>query len=255
MRQGGSGAPIVLLHGLAGEGDSWAPVAPELAHKFEVWIPDLPGAGKSPLPAEGTLSIESMADDLYESLQAQGLESVTLIGHSMGGYIALAFLQKYPEMLNGIALVHSTPAADTEEKKEQRHQAAFLLRAGKKEEYLKTVVEKIFAPDFKEAHSEILREQLVRANRLPAETLAQHNEAMAARPARTELLRDTKIPVQWILGEPDQILPTETILEFVALPTLSFLSIYKGVGHMSMTEAPERLITDLLRFGRLCAMH
>ncbi len=254
LRRGGSGPALVLLHGLSEESDSWQHVAPALAGKFEVWLPDLSGAGRSPLPAGETLTIESMADDLYQSLKLQGLESATLVGHSMGGYVALAFLEKYGEMLNGIALVHSTPAADTEEKKEQRQKAISLLNGGKKEAFLKPLAEKLFAPEFLTAHPQIAAEQFERANRLPAETLAQHNSAMAARPARTEALRNTKIPVQWVLGEEDQILPPDATLAFVAVPALSFLSVYKGVGHMSMTEAPERLIDDLSRFAGLCAM-
>ena len=254
LRRGGSGPALVLLHGLSEEGDSWQNVAPALADKFEVWLPDLPGAGRSPLPATGTLTIESIADAVFKSLQSQGLESVTLIGHSMGGYVALAFLEKYGDMLNGIALLHSTPAADTEEKKEQRQKANSLLNGGKKEAFLKPLAEKLFAPEFLAAHPQIAEEQFRRANRLPAETMAQHNSAMAARSDRTDLLRTTKIPVQWVLGEEDQILPLDATLAFVALPALSFLSIYKGVGHMSMTEAPERLISDLSRFGRLCPM-
>jgi pimeloyl-ACP methyl ester carboxylesterase len=254
LRCAGSGAPLVLLHGLSEEGDSWQNIAPALADKFEVWLPDLSGAGRSPLPATENLTIEDMADALYESLQLQGLESITLIGHSMGGYVALAFLEKYGEMLNGIALVHSTPAADNEEKKEQRQKAISLLRGGKKETFLKSMSEKLFAPAFLVSRPEIAAEQFQRSNRSPVETLVQHNSAMAARPARTDALRDTKIPVQWVLGEEDQVLPLDATLAFVALPALSFLSIYKEVGHMSMTEVPERLIADLLRFGRLCAM-
>ncbi len=255
LRQGGTGSPVVLLHGLPDDSSSWQEVAPELAAQFEVWVPDLPGTGKSALPAGNTLSMEGMADSLREALIAQGLSTITLVGHSMGGYVALAFLEKYPQMLNGLALVHSTAAADSNEKKEQRQKTVSLLRGGKKTAYLKSMLEAFFAPSFTQAHPEIIAEKLAQAERLPAETLAQYNEAMVARPARSELLRDLKIPVQWVLGEQDSILPPDPVLALVALPSLSFLSVYKEVGHGSMIEAPKRLTADLLRFARLCAMH
>lgn len=250
--EGGEGPVIVLLHGLPESATLWRKVAPALAEQSHVIIPDLPGSGKSPLP-QGPLTVDGMAENINDLLLSKGYDKYTLVGHSMGGYVALAMLEKFPENIHCIALVHSTAKADSEEKKQQRAKSASLLRRGGKAEYLKLSVEKMFAPEFLKAHPKIYEEQLARADAMPAENLALYNEALAARPDRTQLLQHSKVPFQWILGAEDQIIAPDDVLPLVAQPALSFLSLYKGVGHLSMLEAPERVVADLNRFSAFCS--
>ncbi len=250
--EGGSGPVMVLLHGLPENATLWRKIAPALAQKNRIILPDLPGSGNSPLPAQ-KLTVELIAEKIAGLIQSLGVEKCTVAGHSMGGYVALALLENHPEMLHCIAMIHSTAKADNDEKKEQRAKSAALLRRGGKEEYLKLSTEKLFAPDYLRAHPKVFEEQLARAAEMPAETLALYNEALADRPDRTHLLRETKVPFQWILGAEDQIIPMDDALPLVALPPLSFLSLYKGVGHLSMIEAPERVVADLNRFSGFCA--
>lgn len=250
--EGGDGPTLVLLHGLPESATLWRKVAPALSRKNHLIIPDLPGSGQSPLP-EGPLTVELMAEKVQQLLRTKGIENYTLAGHSMGGYVALAMLEKFPENVRCLALLHSTAKADSEEKKEQRAKSVELLRKDGKAAYLKLSVEKMFAPDYLKAHPQVLEEQLTRAATMPAETLALYNEALAARPDRTALLRDARIPCQWILGAEDQIISPDDVLPLVALPMLSFLSLYKGVGHLSMIETPERVIADLNRFAAFCS--
>ncbi len=250
--EGGDGPTIVLLHGLPENAGLWRKVAPALAQRHHLIIPDLPGSGESPLP-EAPLTIDLMAEKIHTLLQELGVEKYTLAGHSMGGYVALAMLQNFGENINCLALIHSTAQADSEEKKEQRAKSVALLRKGGKEEYLRLSTQKLFAPEYLKAHPGVYEEQLTRAAQMPAENLALYNEALAARPDRTALLRDTNIPFQWILGADDPIISTDDVLPLVAMPALSFLSLYKGVGHLSMIETPERVAADLDRFSGLCS--
>ncbi len=249
--EGGAGPAIVLLHGLPENATLWRKVAPALSQNHRLIIPDLPGSGKSPLP-EAPLTIDLMAGEIHALLQELGVEKYTLAGHSMGGYVALSMLAQFPENIGCLALLHSTAKADSEEKKEQRQKAVALLRKGGKDEYLRLFIQKLFAPEYLRAHPKVLEQQLLRAAAMPAETLALYNEALAARPDRTALLRTAKVPVQWILGAEDQVLSTDEVLPLVALPPLSFLSLYKGVGHLSMLETPERVVADLNRFNGFC---
>lgn len=246
--EGGDGPTIVLLHGLPENAGLWRKVAPALSRLHHLIIPDLPGSGSTPLPNE-PLTIELMAEKIQALLLEKGVGKYTLAGHSMGGYVALAMLEKFPENIGCMALVHSTAKADSEEKKEQRAKAVSLLRKGGKDEYLRLSIQKLFAPEYLKAHPRVFEEQLRRAAEMPAETLALYNEALAARPDRTSLLREAQIPFQWILGAEDQVIPTDDVLPLVAQPPLSFLSLYKGVGHLSMIEAPERVVADLNRFA------
>ena len=124
----GAGKPLILIHGFAEDGDIWSNQINALQQYFQLIIPDLPGSGKSELIAD--MSIEGMAEVIKELIThelkflrqtAEAEEAfVPIAGHSMGGYIALAIAEKYPQLISSIALVHSTAFADSEEKKANR---------------------------------------------------------------------------------------------------------------------------------------
>lgn len=106
---------------------------PLLYKRVRVVTLDLPGHGISEVRGE-CHSMEYLADVVRDALQALGIARCTLVGHSMGGYVALAFCERHPEMLDGLVLFSSTPNADTEEKRENRRREIALVRAGKKEQ-------------------------------------------------------------------------------------------------------------------------
>lgn len=111
----GAGLPVVLLHGFGEDGTVWENQAAYLRRNYQVIIPDIPGSGDSELTAD--VSMEGIADTVQLILDEEELDSVVLIGHSMGGYATMAFVEKYPHLLDGFGLFHSTAAADTEAKK------------------------------------------------------------------------------------------------------------------------------------------
>ena len=115
----GQGNPLVLIHGFPNDSSAWDSIVPELARHYQVILPDLPGAGKSPIP-DTELTMEYMAASIKEVLDKENISKAVLAGHSMGGYTAMQFAASYPEMIRGISLVHSLASADTEEKKENR---------------------------------------------------------------------------------------------------------------------------------------
>ncbi|RYD52077.1 MAG: alpha/beta hydrolase [Sphingobacteriales bacterium] len=250
--ESGTGNTLILLHGLPENATLWRNIASTLAAHSHVIIPDLPGSGDSPLP-DGPLTIESMATAVNGLLQTLQITDCMLVGHSMGGYVAMAMLEAQPDLFHCIAMVHSTAKADSDEKKEQRQKAVQLIRNGGKDEYLKASTEKLFATAFRKAHPKVYEEQLERSKAMPAEHLALYNEALAARPDRTLLLSQSKVPFQWILGDADEIIPLDDVLSQVALAEMAFLSLYKDVGHLSMIEVPERLAADLTRFSGFCS--
>ncbi|HEY9178769.1 MAG TPA: alpha/beta hydrolase [Flavipsychrobacter sp.] len=112
----GKGDVIVLLHGFPLDSSLWDKIVPTLAEDYLVIVPDLPGSGKSTF--EGNeLSIDEMAESVRLILVKEQVNKVVLAGHSMGGYVALAFADLYPDAVKGLALVHSSARSDTEEKK------------------------------------------------------------------------------------------------------------------------------------------
>jgi pimeloyl-ACP methyl ester carboxylesterase len=123
---------VVLLHGYLESMYVWDDFAPLLKDKVRVITVDIPGHGVSVVNGE-VHTMEWIADVLRDMLDALAIERVTMVGHSMGGYISLAFCEKYPERLNGVVLLSSSPMADTELKRENRRREIALVKAGKKD--------------------------------------------------------------------------------------------------------------------------
>ena len=109
FKQLGRGDPLVLLHGLFGSSDNWFGVAPKLAEKFHVFIPDLRNHGQSPHHDE--MDYPLMAADVEKFLAAQKIESASVIGHSMGGKVAMQFALDFPARVKKLVVVDMAPRA------------------------------------------------------------------------------------------------------------------------------------------------
>lgn len=114
-RKSGKGKPIVLLHGFAEDGEIWNQQSLFLQNDYQLLVPDLPGSGKSSLT--DNVNMEEMAEALKAILEEENILETIVIGHSMGGYVTLAFAEKYSESLKAFGLFHSSAYADSEEKK------------------------------------------------------------------------------------------------------------------------------------------
>lgn len=119
----GSGPPLVLIHGFPFDHSIWNEVLPFLEEKYDLILPDLRGFGES-TAFESQYSILDMAHDIAFLLDALGIQKTSMAGHSMGGYVALAFAKQYPERVNSLVLVASQAADDTPERKEGRYKTA-----------------------------------------------------------------------------------------------------------------------------------
>ncbi|HRO43440.1 MAG TPA: alpha/beta hydrolase [Flavipsychrobacter sp.] len=245
-----SGNAIVLLHGFPEDGTLWEQVVPVLAKGFSVIVPDIPGSGGSKLE-EQEISIDALADSIAGILEHEKIEEAVIVGHSMGGYIALSFAEKYRKQVKGLSLVHSTATADTEEKKAARRKAIDLIKKGGKEPFVRGMIPNLFAADFKELHPEIIERQIERGMKLSDTSMIAFYNAMINRRDRTNILSSADFPVQWIIGSEDNIVPLSSSLQQSTLASVNYVSLY-NCGHMSMIEAPERLANDLNTFGVYC---
>jgi pimeloyl-ACP methyl ester carboxylesterase len=250
-RKTGEGGAIVLLHGFPEDGDLWSVVRPELAKKFTIIVPDIPGSGASSFSGND-VSIEELAESVKLILDNEGLKKALIVGHSMGGYIAMAFAEKYPDRLSGLSMVHSVASADTEEKKETRRKAIELIRKGAKELFIKQMTPGLFSAAFKEQQPAKVSYQVERGLKLNAASMIAFYNAMINRLDRNAILHSISCPLQWIIGEEDSIAPKMKVLEQAKLADLNFVSVYRNCAHMSMVEEPGRLIRDLTEFGDYC---
>ena len=249
-RKMGTGPAMVLLHGFPESGVLWRYIWDTLSESFTLIIPDLPGSGNSPLT--NTISLSEMAVRVKAILDAEAISKAVIAGHSMGGYVALAFAHQFPECVVGLSLVHSTPAADDAEKKSNRAKVIEIVNNGGRETFLKQMIPNLFAEDFKRDAPLLVKEQLNNALNMPAESIANFYTAMMQRPERADVLDAPPFAVQWIIGTDDTLIPFGKVVQFLYRADTNFVSVYKGCGHMGMVEAPEKLADDLKTFTTYC---
>ncbi|MBA2248789.1 MAG: alpha/beta hydrolase [Chitinophagaceae bacterium] len=240
----GSGKTVVLLHGFGEDGSIWKYQADQLQKNFRVIVPDLPGWGRSEMLNEKEISIEVYSEIIKKILDQEldtsaipaGHDKVALIGHSMGGYIAMGFAEKYPENLNGLGLFHSTSFADTTEKIKTRLKGIEFIKNNGAVAFLKTSVPGLFTGHFKEKYPAVINKLLSKGIQYLPETLIQYYQAMIKRPDRTEVLKDIRCPVLFISGEKDLAVPIQYNLQECQLPAVAYIHIFDSVAHMAMLE-------------------
>lgn len=232
----GKGKVIVLLHGFGEDSHVWDEQVAFLQQHYTVITPDLPGSGLSSMLMEENISIEDYAGCVKTILEDAQVSSCTMLGHSMGGYITLAFAEKYGALLNGFGFVHSTAFADSEEKKKIREKGIAFMDEHGAYAFLKTSIPGLFGKHFKETHPEKIELLIEAARQFSKAALQQYYRAMMQRPDRTAVLKNTLLPVLFISGTEDIAAPLTDVLQQVHLPARSFIHILNGTGHMGMWE-------------------
>jgi pimeloyl-ACP methyl ester carboxylesterase len=245
----GKGEPVVLLHGFAEDGNIWSKQMDFLQEHCQLIIPDLPGSGKSEMLNEGG-AIENYAHFVNAVLLNEHIEKCVLLGHSMGGYITLAFADLYPEKLRGFGFIHSTAFADNEEKKLTRQKGIKMIEEYGVFPFLKNTTPNLFSDNYKKQHPEKVSELIEQGKNFSKEVLLNYYTVMMNRPDRTGALRRSNVPVLFIIGSEDKAVPLNDMLKQVHLPRISYVHILNNVGHMGMWEEPQKSNNYILEFIR-----
>lgn len=244
----GSGPCIVLLHGYAETSKIWKKFREVLACSFRVITVDLPGFGKSDTVAE-VHTMDLFADVVCEVLKGCKVKTCLMVGHSMGGFVTLAFAKKYPGMLRGICLFHSHPFEDTVEGKVNRERAKKLMKESR-QNYIFQFIPSLFAPELRERHSAAIEKLVKQASKISAESLIAATEGMKLRPGSEELLKTLNIPVLFIVGMKDSRAPLDRIGEMILLPKHSESLILHDIGHMGYIEAFNETLQSVWCFAK-----
>jgi pimeloyl-ACP methyl ester carboxylesterase len=246
--EAGRGEAVLLLHGFTESHRCWEQVALALSSKYRVLVPDLPGSGKSALLGDGSAGIDGMAALLWSALDALNIAPCTVVGHSMGGYVALEMLAQAPERLTGIGLFHSHPLGDDEVKKANRIRTIELIQKRGSKDFLHGFIPGLFAPALRErlATSIDLLEQ--QAAEQSVEAYMAQTLAMRDRAGRLDLLVASHLPKLVVLGAADPILPLHTGTEFAAQLDRCQLEVLTESAHMGMYEQPEKTAEILQEF-------
>lgn len=243
----GSGKPVLLVHGFGEDGTVWRNQEGYLKNKFQLIVPDLPGSGRSELIDD--MSMEGMAEVIHAIIHEENIEACPVIGHSMGGYIVLAFAEKYWNHLTGFGLFHSSAFADSEEKKATRQKGIDFINQHGGFEFLKTATPNLFAPITKAERPKLVDEQVASLHNFSGPALVSYYQAMIKRPDRTAVLQNTSLPVLFIMGKYDAAVPMEDGLKQCYLPGKSYIHILHNSGHMGMLEEKEesnRILEEFL---------
>ena len=167
-------------------------------------------------------------------------DGAILIGHSMGGYITLAFVDKYPHMLKGFGLFHSNSFADSEEKRETRKKGIQFIEQHGPFEFLKTAIPNLYGPVTKDQNPSLIEEHIGASHNFSDAALVCYYKSMMARPDRSHLLKQTPLPVIFILGKYDTAVPMEDGLKQCHLPPVSYIHVLEESGHMGMIEETKK---------------
>ncbi|MBS1730139.1 MAG: alpha/beta hydrolase [Bacteroidetes bacterium] len=239
----GSGFPVILLHGFGEDHRIWNQCAEALKKRYLLLLPDIPGSGKSSLLNNNfsDVSIETYADVVFELLVHEHINQCILLGHSMGGYITLAFAKKYPQKLAGFGLINSTAYADGNTQLEKRKKSIEIIQAYGPHAFLQQVLPALFAENFRETHKPFMEKYLADSKSFQGEALIQYYRAMMQRPDHTRVLQESKVPVLFVSGTDDAAAPLNDLLKQMYMPDISYIHILENGGHKSMFEAPEKL--------------
>lgn len=243
----GKGEPVVLIHGFGEHSSIWDELAGELIKDYKLIIPDLPGSGRSTCNMEG-ISMDSMAGQINQILEKENIDTCYMIGHSMGGYITLAFAEKYVHMLKGMGLFHSTVFADNDEKKAGRLKNIEFIRKHGSEKFLEQSTPNLFSEYTKQNNSGLIKKTINQYSNFSPTSLVAYTEAMKDRPDRSEVLKNFHHPVLLIIGEFDTAIPIEQSLKMCKIADFAYIYIGVRSGHMGMLEEPEFCLKAIRNF-------
>lgn len=229
---------ILFVHGYLESSDIWTEFVRELPDTYQVLCPNLPGYGPQPGQV-GDYSLEAAADFLRQQLLEAGVGRALLVGHSMGGFVALAFAEKYPGLVAGLCLFHSTALPDADEDHERRERnRAFIEQHG-----VAAFADEFLQPQLAPAHRESMAHHVEKlkhiASAVPLEAALGSLDAIAQRPDRRTVLEKATYPVLFIAGKDDRAVPPEKTHEESLLPDHSMVLWLANVGHLGFLERPD----------------
>lgn len=238
---------VVLLHGYLESLMVWEDFIPHLYKQLRVVTLDLPGHGISVVNGE-CHTMEYLADVVADLMVSLGVERYTVVGHSMGGYVALAVAEKYADRLDGVVLLSSTPNPDTDEKRENRRREIELVKSGKKDLLARVAPEAGFAVVNRPRMKDYIADLTEQVHLTEEEGIVALLNGMIERKDQNEMLQKSSVRQLFILGKQDGYIPMEVAEAMVARHPQAEVAWLEESGHMGFLEQPEACAEALLKF-------
>lgn len=240
----GKGTAVVLLHGYLENQLMWQDFIADFSKKYRVITIDLLGHGNTQ-PLNYVQTMEDNAEVVLAVLNELRIRKAILVGHSMGGYVALAFADLFPNIVKGIALVNSTAKADSAGRKQNRDRAIVAVKQNYSA-FVRMSIANLFSEDNRERLEDEIEQVKLQALKTPLQGIVASLEGMKIRKDREFLLKEGKFPMLLILGKKDPVLNYGENIGQADYPSVEFVSFNDG--HMSWIENHDDLKETLLSF-------
>jgi pimeloyl-ACP methyl ester carboxylesterase len=243
----GQGPVLLFLHGFCETGEMWRHFADSLSTQYRVLCPDLPGFGASPITHPITC-LEDVAEQLEEWMDALQIQHPIVLGHSLGGYVALALLERMGDRIKAIGLLHSTAYADDLEKKELRNRVIIFLKKHGAAKFVSSFVPQLFPEHRREELAGAMAHAIEDGQRSSLEGLLAYTVAMRDRKDRLAVLEQFEGPKLLLAGTIDGAVKIESSRAQQGAFT-HYIEL-EGVGHLGMVEEKEKTLAVVKDFVR-----
>lgn len=244
----GRGNTIVLLHGYLEAKEVWELLTGHLSERYRIIAIDLPGHGDSGIVSD-VHTMEMMAGAVHEVIEKEKCGRVIVAGHSLGGYVALAYAELYPDLLSGFVLFHSHPHADSSEAIEKRKREIAIVEAGRKNLMYPSNVSMMFAEKNLSRMPEAVARMELIASHCPDKGIISVLRGMMSRPSRVHVIEEGSVPLLWILGRHDLYFTPEKALGDVVIPDSCKVVIMEDSGHLGFIEEPDHSAAIIALFA------
>lgn len=241
---------VVLLHGFMQSLDVWSSYVLTYMNRFRVVTIDLPGHGQSDCFGE-IHTMNFMAKVVRDVLSHLGIERCVMVGHSMGGYVALAFAELFPFLLRGLCLVNSHAMADSEEKRLMR-EAICAEVLENKAKFVVDFVPHLFSSSRREEMSQDIKYLKDQCLETSVQSIIAAQVGMSRRPSRISVLEELEVPVLFVYGKDDERLLPEVAVAQTLLPHRAEMLMLDKTGHMSFLEEREYVKARIANFVDNC---
>ncbi|MDB4835371.1 alpha/beta hydrolase [Cyclobacteriaceae bacterium] len=232
----GKGDVVVLLHGFCEDLSLWSNAQNYFPNNSLLAI-DLPGFGNSAILEKQTIS--EIAKAVFHLLGKLEVKSFAVVGHSLGGYIALEMLKQQPTTINKLVLFHSSVYEDSEEKKENRNKTIAFIEQHGVNNFANSFIGTLFYNENRTQHENTIIKLNEVVKNTSQEAVIETSKAMRDRLDSIHTIANAQIPILFIVGKEDQAVPLGTSLEQLQLPQHSHILMLTKVGHMGMYEAEQ----------------
>jgi pimeloyl-ACP methyl ester carboxylesterase len=245
----GKGQPLILIHGFCETARMWTYFAEQLSTHFRVICPNLPGIAGSPISGD-QITLEEVAVDLEEWMDDQLIKDPIVIGHSLGGYVALALLELMGSKVKAVGLFHSTAFADDDAKKGMRNRAIIFLKKHGVDKYVTSFIPPLFAEDKREIFSQEITQAIEEAKNSTLNGLLAYIKAMRDRKDRLHVLKEFSGPSLLIAGVEDSAVKIEA--SRAQRDAFTHYFELADAGHMGMVEKKEETLRLVREFALSC---